>query len=245
MARISSVPPEKKRAARSEASAAAASLSKSKVLTRTAIPASLGQRLVTANCLKARLVDLLTHHRDHLDLAAGRRGETAFPVPEGTVAVSDGQQAHVRHVVEERDRRVEQAVSERHLQVGQCEHLLAQLRTVIELKAAHAADQVVRQMALDRARLHRRVPAVVAVEVAQNGPYAVVGRLDDRALHHAGHDPQPPNWRLSASKPPWNTPVPILAMSSASRSGAQSNSALHSRKVRWPSVTGVSLRVAT
>ena len=75
--------------------------------------------------------------------------------------------------------------------------------------------------------------------------HAVDGRVDDRALHHAGHDAQPPNWRLSASKPPWNTPVPMLAMSSASRSGVQSNSAVHSRKVRWPSVTGVSLSVAT
>src|SRR5262245_12862436 len=100
-------------------------------------------------------------------------------------------------------------------------------------------------MALDRAHLHRRMPAVVAVEVAQNGPDAVDGRVDDRALDDAGHGPQPPNWRLSASKPPWNTAVAMLETSSASRSGAQSNSAVHSRKVRWPSVTGVNLSVAT
>src|SRR6476661_1906651 len=100
-------------------------------------------------------------------------------------------------------------------------------------------------MALDGARLHCRVPALVAVEVTQNCPHAVDGRIDDRALYYARHGPQPPNWRLSASKPAWNTPVPMLETSSASRSGAQSNSAVHSRKVRWPSVTGVSLSVAT
>src|SRR5262245_65415600 len=94
-------------------------------------------------------------------------------------------------------------------------------------------------MALDRAHLHCRVPAVVAVEVAQNGPHAVDGRVDDRALDDAGHGPQPPNWRLSASKPPWNTAVAMLETSSASRSGAQSNSAVHSSKARSLAVTGV------
>src|SRR5262245_30054520 len=100
-------------------------------------------------------------------------------------------------------------------------------------------------MTLNRAGLDRRVPAVVAVEVAQDCPHAVDGRVNDRALDDAGHGTQPPNWRLSASKPPWNTPFPMLAISSASRSGAQSNSAVHSRKVRCPSVTGVSLSVAS
>src|SRR5215470_341702 len=127
MARISSVPPEKKRAARSEAKAAAASLSEPKVLTATVIQRSLRQRLVTADRLEARLVDLFAHHLNHLGLAPGQRGETALPMREGAITVGDGQQVHVRHVVEEGDRRVEQAVAERHLQVGQGDELLAQL----------------------------------------------------------------------------------------------------------------------
>src|SRR5687767_8965016 len=115
-ARISSVPPEKKRAARSEVSAAAASPIEPKVLTSTVILPSCGQRLVTADRLETRLVDLLANHRRQLGLAARRRREAALPVPEGAVAVGDGKQAHVRHVVEQRDRRVEQAVAEGGLQ---------------------------------------------------------------------------------------------------------------------------------
>ena len=52
MARISSVPPEKKRAARSEASAAAASLIEPKVLTSTVILHSYGQGLVAPDASK-------------------------------------------------------------------------------------------------------------------------------------------------------------------------------------------------
>jgi hypothetical protein len=50
---------------------------------------------------------------------------------------------------------------------------------------------------------------------------------------------------FSASNAAWNTPCPIDCASSPSRSGGQSNSAHHSAKVRPPSVTGVSLSVAT
>src|SRR5262245_47313609 len=103
MARIRSVPPEKKRAARSEARAAAASFIEPKVLTSTVIVLSCGQRLVAADRLEARLVDLLADHLGHLGLAARRRREPALPVPERAVAVGDGQQAYVCHVVEERD----------------------------------------------------------------------------------------------------------------------------------------------
>src|SRR5262245_59526105 len=181
MARISSVPPEKKRAARSEASAAAASPIDPKVLTSTVIVLSCRQRLVAADRLEARLVDLLADHRRPLGLAPRRRGEPALPVPERAVAVGDGQQADVRHVVEERDRRVEQAVAEGGLQVGERKQLLAQLRAVLQLEAAHAADEVRRQMALDGAGLDRGMPAVVTVEIAQDRPHALDRRGDDRA----------------------------------------------------------------
>ena len=50
---------------------------------------------------------------------------------------------------------------------------------------------------------------------------------------------------FSESKAAWNTPWPICSARACSRSGAQSNSAHHSANVRLPSVTGVSLRVAT
>ena len=64
-----------------------------------------------------------------------------------------------------------------------------------------------------------RVPAVVAVEVAQHRPDPVDRRVDDGALHDLRHRPQPPKARFRASKPPWNTPPPMSSTSSASRSG--------------------------
>ena len=75
------------------------------------------------------------------------------------------------------------------------------------------------------------------------------------AVHGPQHPPATTRTDLSpghlpvccsrASKPPWNTLVPIPSTSSASRAGSQSNSADHSAKVRSPSVTGVRRRVAT
>jgi hypothetical protein len=79
----------------------------------------------------------------------------------------------------------------------------------------------------------------MAVEVAQHVPDRADWRIHDRALA----DLDLPG-RFSASKPPWNTPLPTRSASGRSRSGGQSNSADHSMKLRSPSVIGVSLSVA-
>src|SRR6185312_10849376 len=124
------------------------------------------------------------------------------------------------------------------------QQLLAQFRAVLQLETAYTADLVGRLRAFDRRSRDRRVPAVMAIEVAQHVPDRVGRCVQDRALDDMRHG-YPPNARFSASKPPWNTPPPILLTSSDSRSGAQSNSAVHSRKVWSPSVTGVRRSVAT
>src|SRR5882757_479519 len=207
-------------------------------------PVSCGLAHLPADGVETRLVDLFADHRDQPGFLAGAGREAAFPMPEGAVAIGDRQQPDMGDVIEQRNRRVQQAIAETLFEVGQRQQLLAQLAAVGELEAADAADLVGRITTLDGAGGDGGVPAVVAVEIAQYAPDPVGRRIDDRAFDDPRHA-QPPNARLSASKPPWNTPVPILATSSASRSGAQSNSAVHSTKINSPSVTGVSRSVAT
>ncbi len=69
-------------------------------------------------------------------------------------------------------------------EIGQTEQLLAQLRAVLEHEAAHAADAVGWQAALDGTGRNDRVPAVVTVEVTQQLPRRVHRGIEDRAAHH-------------------------------------------------------------
>src|SRR5207244_12063616 len=95
---------------------------------------------VIANGLESRLIDVLGHHlRDGL-LIRGPGSETRFPLPEGAIAIGDREQADMRHVVEHRDRRIEQAIAEGLFEIGQREQLLAQVRTVLYLEAPDAGD---------------------------------------------------------------------------------------------------------
>ena len=202
---------------------------------------------VAAQVLEAGLVDVLRHHLAQLALLARRRGEGRLPVPEGAVAVGHRLQRHGGDVALQRHRRLDDAVGALVFAVGERQQLLADPVAVLQGEAAHAADLVAALVALDPALGDDVVPAVVAVEVAQHRPDAIDRRVDhgraDDVLEHGAH--LRPKWRFSASKPPWNTPWPIVSTSSRSRASAQSNSALHSAKQRAPSVTGVSLSVAT
>src|SRR5260221_2022879 len=165
-------------------------------------------------------------------------------MPESAGAVGDRQQPDMGDIVEHRYRRIEQAITKTLFEIGKRQQLLAQFRPVLQLEPAHAADTVGGLGALDRAGGDRRMPAVVAVEIAQHIPDRAGRRVEDRAFDDVRHGLQPPNTRLSASKPPWNTPAPMLLTSSVSRSGAQSKSSDHSRKVWSPSVNGVRRKYA-
>src|SRR6516225_5760814 len=90
-------------------------------------------------------------------------------------------------VVEQRYRRVEQAIAESLLEIRQRQQLFPQLRAVAEEEVSHAADLVGGLIALDGALGDRRMPAVVTVEIAQESPHAIGRRINDRRAHDADH----------------------------------------------------------
>src|SRR6185369_3459196 len=180
-------------------------------------------------------------------LAAAWHVEGRLPVPEGAVAIGHALELHRGDVVPHRQGGVEDAVGGDVIAVGERQQLLPNLVAILEREITHATDLVGRLAALDGGGADGGMPGRVAVEIAQDRPHAV-----DRRVDHGG--PANPDHRdtsyrattfFSESKAAWNTPCPICSASAASRSDAQSNSAHHSAKVRLPSVTGVSLRVAT
>src|SRR6185436_806214 len=107
-----------------------------------------------AHGLHAGDINLFPDHASEFFLAARWGGEAAFPVPETAIAIGHRQQPYVRDVVEEGDRRIQQAIAAGHLEIGQREQLLAQLVAVLKREAADTADLVDRIAALDEARRH-------------------------------------------------------------------------------------------
>ena len=207
---------------------------------------------MAAQVLEAGLIDAPRNHLAQLAFHAGRRRERRFPVPERAVAVGDRLQGHRRNVALQRHRRLDDAVGRSVVAVRERQQLFADAVAVLQREAADAADLRRRPVAFDAARGDDVVPALMAVEVAQDRPDAPDRRIDhsraDDLLQHRGRrarGQRRPKWRFNASKPPWNTALPICSVSARSRSSAHSNSALHSAKVRAPSVTGVSFSVAT
>ena len=147
------------------------------------------------------------------------------------------------HVVEQRYRRIQQAVGERQLEVGERQQLFAQVFSPGQAEVPDAADAVRGSAALDVTFGDGRMPAVVTVEIAYDLPHGLDRRVHDDAADNAGHQ-LAPKCRFSASNPTWNTSVPMPFTRSLSASGAHENSAVHSTNVRSPSVTGVSRIVA-
>src|SRR5207302_4891766 len=188
---------------------------------------------------EAGLVDLAADELLELALAAARHVERRLPVPEGAITIGHALELHRRDVIAHRQGGVEDAVRGEVIAIGEREQLLANLIAIPEGEGAHAADLVGRLAVLDRRGPDRGMPGRVAVEVAEHRPHVL-----DRRVDHGGSANPDHRAFLSDSKAAWNTSCPICRASAPSRSGAQSNSAHHSAKVRLPSVTGVSLRVA-
>ena len=140
-----------------------------------------------ADRLEAGLIDLLADHFGDLCRVGGPRREARLPMPERPVAVRHRQQPHMGDVIEHRNRRIEQAIAEGLFEIGQRQQLLAQLRAVFQLEAPHAADAVGGLRALDRAGGDRRMPAVMAVEIAQHIPDRAGRRVEDRAFDDMRH----------------------------------------------------------
>ena len=81
----------------------------------------------------------------------------------------------MRNVVEERHRRIEQTIAECEVDVGESQQLLAQLRAVGEVEPAHATDPVRGLAPFDLAVGDGWMPAVMAIEVAQQLPHRPTG----------------------------------------------------------------------
>src|ERR1700729_1225366 len=125
---------------------------------------------VLAYGVEARLKDPVADHVGHGLLVPGTGGEPRLPMPERAVAVGNRQEPDVGDIVEQGDRGIEQAIAEALLEVREREQLLAQLRSVGKLNPAHATDAIRALAALDGAGSQGGVPAIEAVEVAQNRP---------------------------------------------------------------------------
>ena len=145
----------------------------------------------------------------------------------------------------QRDRRLDQAITQLACVIVEAKQLFAQEPAIRQRKGPHGAHRVGGQTAFDLAAGNRRVPLGVTVEIAQPMPDLFDRRGDDGAFAHPGHVQRPPKLAPSALNAAWNTPLPICSTSAASRSGAQSKSACHWAKVTLPSVTGVSVSLAT
>jgi hypothetical protein len=146
-------------------------------------------REVAAQVVEAGLVDIARHHLAQLALAAGRRGEARLPMPEGAVPIGHRLQAHGGHVALQRHGGIDDAVGALELPVVERQQLLADAVAALEREAAHAAHLVALLTGLDVARVHHRMPLVVAVEVADHRPDTLDRRIDHRAaddpLQHA------------------------------------------------------------
>ena len=179
---------------------------------------------------EARLHDLLSHEALEPHAVLRGRFEGSPPFHEAGIVAGHRTQPHARDVISERRLRLQNAIAEASLCIGKKQKLLANARTVLKPKVADAADLIARFAVLDRARRDGRMPSVMAVEVSQNRPH----RLDRRADHRAAADIDP-RQRLkrafNAARPAAKTLRPIESTRPSSRSGAASNSAVHSAKV--------------
>ncbi len=179
---------------------------------------------------EARLHDFLAHEALEPHAVLRGRFEGNPPFHEAGIVAGHRAQPHARDVIPERRLRLQNAIAEASPCIGKKQKLLANARTVLKPKAADAADLIARFAVLDRARRDSRMPSVMAVEVSQNRPH----RLDRRADHRAAADIDP-RQRLkrafNAARAAAKTLRPIESTRPSSRSGAASNSAVHSAKV--------------
>jgi len=138
---------------------------------------------------EACLIDAFGDQPDQFVAAMRRRMELGAPFPEGRVAVGHRLQPHGGDIAHQRQRRLEQAIAQPSVPVGQRKQLFTQFAAVGQPETAYRPDRIDRLATLDLAEGNCRVPAVMAVEVAQDRPDLVNRRIDDRALANPDHRP--------------------------------------------------------
>ena len=144
-----------------------------------------------ANRFEPRFVDLRSHQRGQFSFLARRRVEAGRPAPEGPVAVGHRFQLNLGDIVLKRNIRVDDGVAEAAFAVGQREQAFPDIRPVLKVEIAHAADLVGAFGLLEPAAPDDRVPPVMAVEIAQDFPHRRNGGVDYRAAHHLDHGVRP------------------------------------------------------
>jgi hypothetical protein len=90
-------------------------------------------------------------------------------------------------IVGERDGGLQDAIAEAVRRVRQRQQLLPYLTAFVKLKIAHGADPVGLRALLDDARRHDGMPTLVPVEIAQDRPDGLNGRLDDDTATDFNH----------------------------------------------------------
>ncbi len=141
---------------------------------------------------EAGLIYALGDKADELIAAMGWWVEAGTPFPEGGVAVGDRLQSDRGHIAHQRQRRLQQTVTQPALLVRQRQQLLAQFSAIRQPEAAHGSHSIDGIPALDLAEGDGRMPAVVAVEVPQDCPDIADGGVDDRAAADFHHQPVHP-----------------------------------------------------
>ena len=207
-----------------------------------------------AQALEAGLVDLPPTSSANSRSRPRGDVEGRLPVPEGAIAVGHALELHGGDVALHRQRGVEDAVGRDVVVVGEREKLLADVVAVLQGEIAHAAHLVGRLAVLDRPMGPtagcQAVWLLKSRRIAQTRSIGA-SMMADRRTRIMTRRPRArsrPTARRPSSarrRPPGTRPGRCARDSVRLASGAQSNSAHHSAKVRLPSVTGVSLRVAT
>src|ERR1700722_12605622 len=93
----------------------------------------------------------------------------------------------MRHIVKKRNRRIQEAIGEALLEIREHQQTFSQLRSVAQEETPHTAELVRALAALDRAFGDGGMPAIMAVEIAQEQPDAVGRGIDDRRTHDSNH----------------------------------------------------------
>ena len=94
------------------------------------------------------------------------RFEGGPPFHEAAIVARHWTQPHARHVIPEGRLRLQNAIAEPSLRVGEEEQLFANARTVFQPEVANAADLIARFAILDCACRDSRMPGVMTVEVS-------------------------------------------------------------------------------
>src|SRR5260370_28202797 len=122
-------------------------------------------------------------------LVGSRRIEARPPFPKTLPVAGHRTQPYGGMVIPQHHWRLDDAISEARLDIGEGQQLLANTRSVVKAEIAHGADQVARSAILQPARADRGMPGLMTVEIAQDRPHLFDRGFEDGAAAHFNHRP--------------------------------------------------------